>query len=106
MPKAATGCQDRWSLGAVIVLFDILNWVIGGMLLGQSLCHDTQVDAQVCQGAVINTFCSEVSQRSDPSPLDLVDESSISFSGELNDEGIQEPGHLQDLDRDLHIRLQ
>ena len=89
MPKAATGCQDRWSLGAVIFLFDILNWAIGGMLLGQSLCHDTQIDAQVCQGAMINTFCSEVSQRADPSPLP-VDESSISFSGELN-EGIQEP---------------
>ena len=84
MPKAATGCQDRWSLGAVIFLFDILNWALGGMLLGQSVCHDTQIDAQVCQGAMINTFCSEVSQRADPSPLDPVDESSISFSGELN----------------------
>ena len=62
------------------------------------------IDLQVCQCWMINTVCSKISQRSNPGPLNLLDECGVSLFVGLN-KGIQEPGHLQDLDRDLHIRF-
>ena len=78
--------------------------MIGRILLGQSVCHDAKVHEQVGQSQWINALCSEISQGARSSASDLFNEGSISFTGDFK-EGLQERGHLQDLDWDLPCRF-